>query len=53
MRSHVLAHVGPDAQEDALPLVIAGPVGVGLAEVAGHDGAVDGADDLAEGDLIR
>ena len=28
-----LAHVGPDRQQDALPLVVAGAVGVGLAEV--------------------
>ena len=38
----MLADVGPDAEEDALSLVVAGPVVVGLAEVAGHDRAVDG-----------
>ena len=43
--AHVLADVGPDGQQHALALVVAGAVGVGLAEVAGHDRAVDGADD--------
>ena len=37
----MLADVGPDRQEHALALVVAGAVGVGLAEVAGHDGPVD------------
>ena len=43
-----LADVGPDGQQDALALVVAGAVGVGLAEVAGGDGAVDGGDDLGQ-----
>ena len=46
--AHVLADVGPDGQQHALALVVAGAVGVGLAEVAGHDRPVDRADDLAE-----
>ena len=50
--AHVLTHVGPDRQQDALTLVLAGPVLVGPAEVAGHDGPVDGTHDLAEGDLL-
>ena len=49
--AHVLADVGPDGQQDALALVVAGAVLVGLAEVADHDRAVDRADDLAQGDL--
>ena len=51
--AHVLADVGPDGQQHALALVVAGAVLVGLAEVADHDRPVDGADDLAEGDLLR
>ena len=47
-----LADVGPDGQQDALALVVAGPVGVGLAEVAGGDRAVDGGDDLGQRDLL-
>jgi hypothetical protein len=53
MVAHVLAHLGPDGQQHALPLVVAGAVLVGLAEVARHDGSVHGADDLTEGDLRR
>ena len=49
---HVLAHVGPHGQQDALALVVAGPVLVGDAEVARHDGPVDGRDDLGERDLL-
>jgi len=36
--AHVLAHVGPHREQDALALVIAGPVLVGQSEVTGHDG---------------
>ena len=50
--SHGLAHLGPHRQQDALPLVVAGPAGVGLAEVAGHDGPVHGRDHLGQGDLL-
>ncbi len=42
----------PDRQQDALSLVVAGPIGVGLAEVAQGDGTIDGPDDLGQGDLI-
>ena len=52
MVPHVLAHIGPTVEQNALALVVAGPVLVGWAEVPGHDRAVDGADDLAEGDLL-
>ncbi len=38
MGPHVLADVGPDVQQDALALVVAGPVLVGEAEVAGTIG---------------
>ena len=47
-----LADVGPDGQQDALALVVAGPVGMGLAEVPGGDGAVDGGDDLGQADVL-
>ncbi len=47
-----LADVGPDGQQDALALVVAGAVLVGLPEVAGGDGAVDRRDDLGQGDLL-
>ena len=50
--AHLLADVGPDGQQHALALVVAGAVGVGLAEVAGGDGAVDGPDDLRQADLV-
>ena len=39
-------------QQHALPLVIARPVLVGEPEVAGHDGPVDGRDDLGQRDLL-
>ena len=52
MPAHVLADVGPHRQQDALALVLAGPVLVGPPEVAGHDGPVDGAHDLAQRDLL-
>ena len=47
-----LADLGPDGEQDALALVVAGAAGVGLAEVAGHDRAVDRRDDLGQGDLL-
>ncbi len=47
-----LADVGPDGQQDALPFVVARPVGMGLAEVSGRDGAVDGRDDLGQADVL-
>ena len=47
-----LAHIGPDGEQDALALVVAGTVGVGLTEVAGGDGAVDRRDDLGQGYLV-
>ena len=52
MLAHVLADVGPHGQQDALALVLAGAVLVGASEVAGHDGPVHGAHDLAQGDLL-
>jgi hypothetical protein len=48
--AHVVPHVRPDAQKDALALVVAGSVLVGLAKVAGGDGSVDGGDDLGQRD---
>src|SRR5664279_4954551 len=42
--AHVLADIGPHGEQDALALVVAGAVLVEVAQVAGHDGAVDAAD---------
>lgn len=53
MLAHLLADFSPDGQQDALTLVIAGPVGVRLAEIAGLDGPVHGAHDLTEVDVLR
>ena len=53
MGPHVLAHLRPHRQQHALALVVAGTVLVWRAEVTGHDRAVDGAHDLAQGDLVR
>ncbi len=50
--AHVLAQVGPDGEQHALSLVVAGPVLVGEPEVTGHDGPVDRGDDLGQGDLL-
>ena len=47
-----LADVRPYRQEDALSLVVARSVLVGLAEVARRDGPVDGRDDLGQRDLL-
>ena len=44
--AHLLADHGPDRQQHALALVVAGAVGVRLAEVAEDDRPVDRADDL-------
>ena len=52
MGAHALADLGPHGEQDALALVVAGPARVGLPEVARHDGAVDGRDDLGEGDVL-
>jgi hypothetical protein len=51
--AHVFADVGPHRQQHALAFVVAGTVLVRRAEVAGHDRAVYGADDLTEGDVAR
>ena len=47
-----LADVGPDGQEDALAFVVAGTIGMGLAEVSGRDGAVNSRDDLGQADVL-
>ena len=47
------ADVGPHLEQHALALVVARPVRVRLAEVAGHDRPVDRRHDLAERDLAR
>ena len=45
--------VGPDREEYALALVIAGPVGVRIAEVTGHNRAIDCRDNLGQQDCRR
>ena len=50
--AHVRPGRGPDGEQHALAFVVAGAVGVGLTEVAGGDRPVDGADDLAQQDLV-
>jgi hypothetical protein len=52
MMAHVRAHVGPHCEQDTLAFVVARAVLVRGPEVSGHDGAVDGAHDLAKGDLL-
>jgi hypothetical protein len=48
--SHVISHVSPDTEQDALALVVARTVLVGFAEVPRRDRTIDGRDDLGEGD---
>ena len=48
--AHVTANVGPHGEQHALALVVTGAILVGLAEIARDDGAVDGGDDLRQGD---
>jgi hypothetical protein len=43
----------PYSEEDALTLVVAGPVLVRFTEVSRNDWAVDCTDDLCKGDLCR
>jgi hypothetical protein len=50
MLAHVVSHVGPDAEEYTLALVVTGSVLVGLAKVPGRDGPVDRSHDLCQGD---
>ena len=52
MGAHALADLGPHGEEHALALVVAGPAGVRFPEVPGHDGTVDGRDDLGERDVL-
>ena len=50
--SHVISDVRPDAQQDALALVVTGAVHVGFAEVAGDDRAVNRRDYLGQRDPL-
>ena len=50
--AHLFAGLGPERQEYALALVVAGPVGVGLAELTRDDRAVDRRDDLGQRDGV-
>ena len=49
--AHVLADVGPHGQQDALALVVTGPVGVGLTESPAAMGPSTADDDLGQRDL--
>jgi hypothetical protein len=48
--AHVIAHVGPDPEQDALALVVTGTVLMGFAEITGGDWSVHGRDDFGQGD---
>jgi hypothetical protein len=48
--AHVIAHVGPDAEQDALTLVVTGAVLVGFAKIARRDRPVNRGHDLSQGD---
>jgi hypothetical protein len=48
--AHVISNVRPDAQEDALALVITGPILVGLAKISRGDRPVHGGHNLRQGD---
>lgn len=50
--SHVFADVAPHGEQHALAFVVAGAVGVGVAEVAGLDRSVYGRHDLAESNVL-
>jgi hypothetical protein len=50
MVTHVLTNFGPHTQENALPFVIAGPVTVRFAKVAGHDWPIDCGHDFSQCD---
>jgi len=50
--AHVVAHLGPNREQGALPFVVAGFPDVGLAEVPYHDRPVDGGHDLAQRELV-
>ena len=50
--THVGAHVRPDVEQDALTLVVAGSLLVGLAEVARHDWSINCGHDVGQGDGV-
>jgi hypothetical protein len=47
--SHVISHVSPYAEQNALALVVARTVLVGLAEISGIDRSVDSRHNLSQG----
>ncbi len=51
--AHVASHVGPDAEEHALSLVVAGAVLMGLAKVTGDNRPVNGSYDFGQRDRFR
>jgi len=48
---HVVADIRPYGKQNALSLVVAGPILMGLAKVARHNRPVDGCNNLGEGDF--
>jgi hypothetical protein len=50
--AHVISDVRPHVEQDALALVIARPVLVGLSEVTGHDWTVHRGHDFGQGDCV-
>jgi hypothetical protein len=50
--SHVVADVGPDAEQHALALVVASAILVGFAEVTRDNRSVDRRDDLGQRDAL-
>jgi hypothetical protein len=52
MNSHVLANFGPDPEQDTLTFVVARPITVWLAEVAGDNWAVNSGYDFGQRDRV-
>ena len=52
MLTHMVSDVGPHPEQNALALVIAGPVLVGFAKVARVNRAIHGGHDLGQGDRL-
>lgn len=50
--AHVVTGHRPHAEQHALALVVACPVGVGFAKIADGDWAIDGADDVGEANVL-
>jgi hypothetical protein len=53
MFGHMVANFGPNSQKGALALVVTGTIFMGGAKVSGHDWAINGRHDLAQGQILR